>query len=229
MWLSKFLDLTDDIKTLRTELKTALFSERGSKKITPLEFTILEQVFNYKEISGYDLIQSLNRLFAGTWKAKSGTIYPMLSKLMSNGFLKVKTVKSPIGPLKKVYTLTKGGEELLKYKVNKNFKDQIRFLENFIIELSSIYIHSFPEDEQPEQMRETQKLIHDVLSRIAEGISLGVEFKMKCSNCGVEMDRSNAAFCSTCGSALHGEDIIDDEEDVEEEDDFSPTEKLNGK
>ncbi|MHA1148936.1 MAG: helix-turn-helix transcriptional regulator [Promethearchaeota archaeon] len=222
MWLSKFLDLKDDLKDMKVEIKNALFSKRESKKITPLEFTILEKIFNYKEISGYDLIQSLNRLFAGTWKAKSGTIYPMLSKLSNNGFLKVKTVKSPIGPLKKVYELTEAGEELLKYKVNKNFKDQLQFLENFIVELSSIYIHSFQEEKQTEQLRETQKIIHEMLNRIAEKIPLGVEFKMKCPNCGLEMERSNATFCSVCGSALHGE------EKLEEEDNFSSAEKLNG-
>jgi predicted transcriptional regulator len=90
VWLSKFVDLKDDIEGLRKEIKDKLFKNRDKKEITPLEFTVLEQIFNYKEISGYDLIQTLNRHFAGTWEAKSGTIYPLLSKLAKNGFLKFK-------------------------------------------------------------------------------------------------------------------------------------------
>lgn len=220
MWLSKFLDLKDDLNSLKADIKNALFKERKSKKLTPLEFTILEQIFNYKEISGYDLIASLNRLFAGTWKAKSGTIYPLLSKLSSNGFLKVKQVKSPIGPLKKVYYLTEAGEELLKYKVNKNYKDQVQFLENFLIELSSVYINSHPEDEQSKHIQGVQQIFREMFDRLTEKIPLGVEFKMKCPNCNAEMERSNATYCAFCGSSLHKE---------EDSDEFTSAENLNDK
>ncbi|MBY9012843.1 MAG: helix-turn-helix transcriptional regulator, partial [Candidatus Lokiarchaeota archaeon] len=50
-------------------------------------------------------------------------IYPILSKLERNGFLKSKLVKSPIGPLRKLYTLNNAGEELLKLKVNMNYSE----------------------------------------------------------------------------------------------------------
>ena len=122
MWLGKFLDLEEDMEELRSKIKQEIFKDITKSKLTPLEFTIIEVIFNTQALSGYDLMLSLNRHFAGTWEAKSGTIYPILSKLEKNGFLKSKMVKSPIGPLRKVYTLTKAGEELLKLKVNKNAK-----------------------------------------------------------------------------------------------------------
>ena len=78
----------------------------NNRKLTPLEFTIIETIFNNQQISGYDLIRILNDHFAGTWEAQSGTIYPILSKLKRDGFLAIKNVKSPVGPIKKVYSLT---------------------------------------------------------------------------------------------------------------------------
>ena len=86
MWLSKFLDLKEDVKGLTEDIKDAIFKDLKKERLTPLEFTILENVFNAEKITGYDLIQRLNDQFAGTWEAKSGTIYPILSKLKKNGF-----------------------------------------------------------------------------------------------------------------------------------------------
>lgn len=104
MWLGKFLDLEQDLKDLRSKIKKGLLDKITKDKLTPLEFTIIETIFNSKELSGYDLMVNLNKQFAGTWEAHSGTIYPILRKLENNGFLKAKTVKSPIGPLRKVYS-----------------------------------------------------------------------------------------------------------------------------
>ncbi|MHA1282923.1 MAG: helix-turn-helix transcriptional regulator [Promethearchaeota archaeon] len=203
MWLSKFLDLKDDIKELAEEIKKNLFKNRENQKITPLEFTILEHIFNRGEIYGYDLIQSLNRHFAGTWEAKSGTIYPLLSKLAKIGFLKAEKRKSPIGPIKTIYSLTKAGEELLKYKVHKNFKDQIQFIENFLVNFSTIYIKSFPEDERDKQIEIIRKLVEDMFKRVIERIPLNLERKIKCPNCGIELDISDAVYCSSCGAPLY--------------------------
>ena len=81
MWLGKFLDLEDDINELRSRIKEELLNSLLKNKLTPLEFTIIESIFNSKQLSGYDLIKNLNRHFAGTWEAHSGTVYPILSNL----------------------------------------------------------------------------------------------------------------------------------------------------
>ena len=220
MWLSKFLDTTDDIKSLTAEIKSKILEF----KLTPLQFTILENLFNNKTISGYDLIKSLNVHFAGTWKARSGTIYPILSKLQRKGFLESRSVRSPLGPLRKVYNLTEAGEKILKFKVNKNFLDQLKFVENVLIELSSIYIHSFPEDKQEKELISLQTLLEESFKNIRAGIPLKIRGKVVCPECHVELDRTNAAFCFICGASL-----TPTSEDDEEKNELSSVEEINGK
>lgn len=200
VWLGKFLDLKDDIpKRIRDKLS----KDFGRQKLTPLEFTILENIYNAKLISGYDLIQNLNSHFAGTWKAQSGTIYPLLSKLKRKGLLDSKQKKSPIGPMVTLYFLTNEGEAILKTKVNKNFKDQVKFLENFLIELSNIYIQSFPATEWHEKKAEVQKLVENSLKSVIASISSDFNTENRCSKCGSEIDREDSNFCSFCGTPLN--------------------------
>ncbi len=202
MWLSKFLDLEEDLEKLRSTIKEEVFDNIKKYRLTPLEFTIIESIFNSKRISGYDLIRILNKHFAGTWKAQSGTIYPLLSKLKKNGFLKIERVKSEIGPVKKVYSLTEVGEELLKVKVNKNFQDQLNFIGNFLIELASIYIHSFSEERTEERIKEVQNSVKKALENVIKNIPPTVKFKTLCQKCGTEFDRNIVKFCSECGTPL---------------------------
>lgn len=201
MWLGKFLDLEEDIEELRSEIKQEIFANITKSKLTPLEFTIVEVIFNSQALSGYDLMQALNKHFAGTWEAKSGTIYPILSKLEGSGFLKSKMVKSPIGPLRKLYTLTKAGEELLKLKVNKNYLEQLLLIENFIVDLSSIYIKSHPQEDIKEISEEVQELLNRSFERIKDSIPSALKFKTKCSNCGSEIGRK-VIYCPFCGIQL---------------------------
>ncbi len=201
MWLGKFLDLEEDIEELRSKIKQEIFADITKNKLTPLEFTIIEVIFNSQALSGYDLMQTLNKHFAGTWEAKSGTIYPILSKLEKNGFLKSKMVKSPIGPLRKLYTLTQAGEELLKLKVNKNYLEQLLLIENFVVELSSIYIQSHPKEDRKETIAAVQELIIESFERIRDNIPSTLKFKTKCSNCGSEIGRK-VIYCPFCGVQL---------------------------
>lgn len=201
MWLGKFLNLEDDIEELSSKIKEEIFNNLLKNKLTPLEFTIIETIFNSKQLSGYDLIKNLNRSFAGTWEAQSGTVYPILRKLEKDGFLTAQKVKSPIGPIKKVYSLTEAGDELLKYKVNKNYYDQLKFVENFLVELSSIFIRSFPSKDQGQKITEVQDALNDTLKRIMQNIPPTLEFKTMCNNCGAEIGRE-VAYCPNCGTSL---------------------------
>lgn len=201
MWLGKFLDLEEDIEELKSTIQEEVIKDIKKSKLTPLEFTIIEIIYNYRTLSGYDLIQSLNKHFAGTWEAKSGTIYPILSKLKRNGFLDLRTVKTPIGPLRKVYSLTEAGEELLKLKVNKNFSDQLKFTENFLVELAAIYIKSFPKSEQKEQIDAMQETIKQTLQNVIENIPTTLQYRIRCGKCGSEIGR-NVNYCPYCGDYL---------------------------
>ncbi|MFX1568858.1 MAG: helix-turn-helix transcriptional regulator [Promethearchaeota archaeon] len=204
MWLGKFLNLEDDIEELGSLIKEELIKTLQKSKLTPLEFTIIETIFNSQQLSGYDLIKNLNRSFAGTWEAQSGTIYPILRKLEKDGFLKAEQVKSPIGPLRKVYSLTEAGEELLKFKVNKNYYEQLKFVENFLVELSSIFIHSFPDKEKSQKITEIQSALNETFKNVIKNIPPTLDFKIKCSNCGSEIGRE-VSFCPNCGASLFQE------------------------
>jgi len=204
MWLGKFLNLEDDIEELSSLLKKELIKSLQKSKLTPLEFTIIETIFNSQQLSGYDLIKNLNRSFAGTWEAQSGTVYPILRKLEKDGFLKAKQVKSPIGPLRKVYSLTEAGEELLKFKVNKNYYEQLKFVENFLVELSSIFIRSFPIEEQSIKIAEIQNALNKTFKSVMQNIPPTLEFKTMCNNCGSEIGRE-VAYCPSCGKSLFDE------------------------
>ena len=205
MWLGKFLNLEEDLDDLESKIKQGILEDIKRNKITPLEFTIIETIFNSKELSGYDLILNLNRHFAGTWEAQSGTIYPILSKLKKKNFLKSRPVKSPIGPIRKVYSLTEAGEQILKVKVNKNFEDQLRFIENFLVELSSIYIQSYPENESNQRMEEVKNSLKEIFENVIKNIPPTLDFKTRCSECGAEINRQ-ALFCPICGSAMDSKD-----------------------
>lgn len=220
MWLSKFVDLEEDWESLKKDIRDKIFKKRDKKTLTPLEFTILEQLFN-KDMAGYDLIQSLNDHFAGTWNATSGTVYPILSRLKDEGFLNSKKVKSPIGPLKKVYCITEAGAELVKLKINKNFLDQLKFIENFVVELSSIYIETLPEEELKEKLKTVQDLLKRMFNNVLNALPRTVGVDTKCSECGTDIIRENAAFCSVCGADLPT--ALSKEED----DQFLPTEELH--
>ncbi len=202
MWLGKFLDLESDLQELKRSIEKGLFEDIKKNKLTPLEFTIIENIFNSKEISGYDLIKSLDEHFAGTWKASSGTIYPILSKLKKNGFLKIRDVKSPIGPVKKVYSLTQAGEKLLKKKVKDNFSQQLDFIENFLIELASIYINSFAEEKKPEKIKLVQELLKELYENVNKKFPIANIVINECEKCGNPVDRKDATFCSFCGEKL---------------------------
>ena len=202
MWLGKFLDLEKDMEKI---IKKELFRDIKKKKLTPLEFTIIESIYQANSISGYDLIQKLDDHFAGTWKATSGTVYPILSKLKYNGFLNSREVKSPIGPLKKVYYLTEAGEEILKVKVNQNFSKQVDFIENFLTELASIYIQSFDKKFKEGQTQEVLDKLQDMFDRVLKNVPTGRALN-KCPNCGTEIDNNQAVFCAICGAQLRADD-----------------------
>ena len=204
MWLGKFVDLEEDLGELKVQIEREIFKNIKKSKLTPLEFTIVETVFNFRGLSGYDLIQNLNKQFAGTWVAQSGTIYPVLSKLERDGFLRSNMVKTPIGPLRKVYFLTEAGEEIIKLKVNKNFHDQLKFLENFLVELSSVYIRSNPRSERKEEMKLLEESLKETFQNVMERIPSILEYKDICENCGSEIGRK-AAYCPYCGFGLVSE------------------------
>jgi DNA-binding PadR family transcriptional regulator len=211
MWLSKFLDLEGDFSE---EIKAKIIQSLDRKKLTPLEFTVLEILFNVKKISTEDLIRKLNDHFAGSFEAKAGTIKPILSKLKKKGFLGAKKEPSPLGPLKKVYWVTDAGREILQTNVSRNFEDQVEYIRNFLIELVAIYIQSVPEKERETKLLEAQTLLDNAFSSIKTTVFVRIVLGGECPDCGQQLQGDNSNFCSNCGFKL--KEIIEIERGYEE-------------
>ena len=201
MWMSKFLDLKEALGEIPKKLRESIKKD----KLTPLEFTILETIYNNVQISGYDLMENLNRHFAKTWKARSGTIYPILSKLKHYGFLTSKSVKSPIGPMVTMYRVTDAGKQILSAKVSKNFDEQLEFVKNFILELATVYIDSFSKSEQKEQMslieESLQEMVQSIIDDLPTKLDFISDFVTNCPACNSELDK-DSKFCAKCGFDL---------------------------
>ena len=199
--MSKFLDLKEALEEIPKKLRGSIKKD----KLTPLEFTILETIYNNVQISGYDLIENLNKHFAKTWKARSGTIYPILSKLKHHGFLTAKSVKSPIGPMVTMYRVTEAGKQLLSAKVSKNFDEQLEFVRNFILELATVYIDSFPKSEQKEQLSLIEEALKEMIQEIIDDLPIKLdflsEFVTNCPKCNNELEKESK-FCDKCGFDL---------------------------
>jgi len=120
-----------------------LKGEKPKKKInlSPIEVLILVQLRS-RELRnngepvgqyGYEMIQQLNELFAGSWKAKSGTIYPILSKLEQNKkLISGERKQSPLGPVKRVYILEDLGRECIDYIIYERFEGDIEFVMRYL-------------------------------------------------------------------------------------------------
>ena len=64
--------------------------------------------------SGWDLGQHFDRGARFYWRADLSQIYPALSKLEAEGWVKGRVEKSPIGPDRRVYRITRAGRQELK-------------------------------------------------------------------------------------------------------------------
>jgi hypothetical protein len=107
--------------------------------------------------------------------------------------------------------LTQAGEELLKLKVNKNYSEQLLLIENFIVELSSIFIKSHPKEDRKEIIVEVHELLNRSFENIKESIPSTLKFKAKCSNCGSEIGRK-VIYCPFCGIQVN--QVVDKEPDI---------------
>lgn len=64
------------------------------------------------ETYGYEILSQLGT--NGFRDLGEGTLYPLLTRLDKNGYISCRKAKSPLGPIRKYYTITSQGEEYLK-------------------------------------------------------------------------------------------------------------------
>ena len=65
------------------------------------------------ETYGYEILSELEKV--GFTELGEGTLYPVLTRLYKNGFISCRKAKSPLGPIRKYYTITDTGRQRLKH------------------------------------------------------------------------------------------------------------------
>ncbi len=170
-WLGKSINLNDG---------------EGKIGVSPIEYIILAHL-RRRELNndgvpvgqyGNELIKELNSIFKGSWRAQSGTVYPMLSKLVTKkNFLISEKLKTELGPRKKVYKLSDDGRNLIDSIVRENFKSDEFFIEKYL-ELLEPFKEKF-ENEEYEK----------------------IEDSTVCSSCGY-IFTGIEKFCPECGTKL---------------------------
>lgn len=75
-----------------------------------LELMVLA-ILNRRPSYGGEILDTLTQ--AKGIEVSSGTLYPLLSRLHKNGVLETRWEESPIGPPRKIYSLTARGHEHL--------------------------------------------------------------------------------------------------------------------
>ena len=71
------------------------------------------------ETYGYEILTDMDKV--GFDELGEGTLYPVLTRLDKNGYISCRKAKSPLGPIRKYYTITDTGEKRLK-AFKENYK-----------------------------------------------------------------------------------------------------------
>jgi DNA-binding PadR family transcriptional regulator len=119
-----------------------------------LRFIVLE-LLAVKPSHGYDIIKALEERFGGVYSPSPGVIYPTLSLLEDQGFVKVAVTGA-----KKLYTITPEGNAMLKE--NRGFIDAINARLNSMADRKG-------RGHYPELREAIHDLKHVVLFRLQSG------------------------------------------------------------
>lgn len=85
------------------------------------------------ETYGYEILQKLSEV--GFDQLQEGTMYPVLTRLEKKGYISCRKAKSPLGPIRKYFSLTDAGTEYLEgfrecYQRVTACADRVLHLEN---------------------------------------------------------------------------------------------------
>lgn len=83
----------------------SLTQKKPTHKLTRLEFLVL-LALRKKPLHGYGIMKKLTTKMPGAWKAKSGSLYPLLKRMEKKNLIESKKKKT-----KTLYRLTPEGKE----------------------------------------------------------------------------------------------------------------------
>ncbi len=108
------------------------FSGHHGSSLSGLEILVLTLIKNESDITGYDIIQEINKEFKPIWKASAGTIYPLLERLVNSSYVNVKEIIDENNRKKKTYTISAKGRDESEKILKGNFEPSLKTLGNFI-------------------------------------------------------------------------------------------------
>jgi len=113
-------------------------------KSSGLDILVLSIIKNDDgSLTGYDIIQKLNKQFRGMGSTSAGTIYPLLNRLGKKDLIKSREVIESKRQ-RKIYIITDKGIDELKRVLERNLEPSINSLGDFI---KTIFKASMPSEE----------------------------------------------------------------------------------
>ena len=100
------------------------FGTHHKGSLTGLEILVLSIIKNNESITGYEIIQKINKKYKDLWKASAGTIYPLLNRLFERSLIEMHEDITE-NRLKKLYKITEVGKEALRKVLEHDFKPSI--------------------------------------------------------------------------------------------------------
>ena len=88
----------------------------------------------YQPMSGYDIKKCTEGSVSYFWQENYGHIYPVLSKLLKQGLVTSRTEVSEAGPERKVYSITKKGEEAFSQWIDQESEPE-RYRNELLLKL----------------------------------------------------------------------------------------------
>ncbi len=107
------------------------FSGHQSGSLSGLDILVLSIIENFDGISGYALIRKINEKFKSLWRASPGTIYPLLNRLTTKGYINIEAIIRNNRNLK-LYRITESGKQGLKEILKNNLEPSINTLGEYI-------------------------------------------------------------------------------------------------
>ncbi|WP_245602261.1 PadR family transcriptional regulator [Peribacillus kribbensis] len=86
---------------------------RKTELIKGVSEMILLSFLDIRDMYGYELMETGNRVSDGYFQLKEGSVYPALKRLHEKGFVDLYWKDSKEGPQRKYYTLTEEGRREL--------------------------------------------------------------------------------------------------------------------
>jgi DNA-binding PadR family transcriptional regulator len=86
-----------------------------------LAYYILHRI-SVKPTHGYEVLQEIENKTEGAWRPGAGSIYPILKKFVSRGYIKSETARRGIGKEQHEYRITAKGEKFLN-EVRQHFAE----------------------------------------------------------------------------------------------------------